>query len=139
MIEAGSRASSTWQLAVACVGTVATYLWGGWDTVITALFVLVCLDYVTGVAAAAVRGELDSAIGARGIACKVLIFAVVAAANVLDRTGGLGEPVLRTVTALWYAANEAISITENAGEAGVPIPGRLREAMARLRDGDSEG
>lgn len=131
--------SGGWRVVFVSIGTAATYLWGGWDAVITALFVLVCLDYVTGVAAAAVRGELDSAIGARGIARKVLIFAVVAAANVLDRTGGLGEPVLRTVTALWYASNEAISITENAGEAGVPIPGRLREAMARLRDGDSEG
>jgi phage-related holin len=57
----------------------------------------------------------------------------VAAANVLDRAGGLGDPVLRTATAIWYAANEAVSITENAGEAGVPIPARLREAIARLK------
>ena len=105
---------------------------------IKALLVLVCLDYSTGVVAAAVQGELDSAVGARGIARKVLIFAVVAAANVLDRAGGLGEPVLRTATAIWYAANEAISITENAGEAGVPIPAKLREMLARLRDGGGE-
>lgn len=135
MIEAGSRASSTWQLAVACVGTVATYLWGGWDTVIAALVVLACLDYITGVIAAAVHGRLDSRIGARGIARKVMLFAVVAAATVVDRVGGLGEPVLRTITAIWYAANEALSVLENAGEIGVPIPEQLRVAIAQLRDG----
>ena len=133
-ISTDGRICPLWHAAIALIGTAATYLWGGWDTVIKALVVLVCLDYATGVIAAAVQGKLDSAIGARGIARKVMIFAVVAAANILDSAGGLGEPVLRTATAIWYAANEAISITENAGEAGVPIPERLCRMLARLRD-----
>jgi len=128
------RIDDAWRAIVACLGTLATYLWGGWDTVIKALVVLVCLDYATGVIAAAVQGQLDSAIGARGIARKVMLFAVVAAATVVDRVGGLGEPVVRTITALWYAANEALSVLENAGEIGVPIPEKLCRMLARLRD-----
>ena len=136
MIEAtaNGRVDGAWQLAVACLGTLATYLWGGWDTVITALLVLTCIDYATGVVAAAIRGELDSGIGAQGIARKIGMFVVVAAANVLDNTGGIGEPIMRTIACWWYCANEGLSILENAGEIGVPIPERLRAAIARLRD-----
>lgn len=102
---------------------------------LVALVVLACIDYATGVAAAAIHGELDSSIGARGIARKVGMFVVIAAAQVLDSTGGLGEPVLRTLTCWWYCANEGLSILENAGEIGVPIPEQLREAIVRLKDG----
>ena len=133
-ISTDGRLCAVYRAATALIGTVATYLWGGWDTVIKALVVLVCLDYATGVIAAAVQGQLDSAIGARGIARKVMLFAVVAAATVVDRVGGFGEPVMRTITALWYAANEALSVLENAGEIGVPIPERLCRMLARLRD-----
>lgn len=134
-ISTDGRLCAVYRAAIALIGTVATYLWGGWDTVIAALVVLACLDYITGVIAAAVHGRLDSRIGARGIARKVMLFAVVAAATAVDRAWGLGGPVLRTATALWYAANEGLSILENAGQIGVPIPEQLRAAIARLRDG----
>ena len=127
--------SGRWRVVFASIGTAATYLWGGWDAVLMALVVLACIDYATGVAAAAIRGELDSGIGARGIARKIGMFVVVAVAHVLDSTGGLGEPVLRTVACWWYCANEGLSILENAGEIGVPIPEQLRAAIARLREG----
>ena len=119
---------------IAALGTAATYLWGGWDAVFTALVTLVCMDYVTGWAAAWVRGRLSSDAGRRGIAKKVGMFVVVAVCNILDQLGGLGEPILRTVAIWWYLANEALSIVENLGEVGVPIPGRLRQALAALRD-----
>ena len=134
-ISTDGRLCAVYRAAIALIGTVATYLWGGWDTVIAALVVLACLDYITGVIAAAVHGRLDSRIGARGIARKVMLFAVVAVATVVDRAGGLGEPVLRTITAIWYAANEALSVLENAGEIGVPIPAKLQEMLTRLKDG----
>jgi len=78
--------------------------------------------------------RLSSDIGRRGIAKKVGMFIVVAVCNILDQLGGLGEPILRTVAIWWYLANEALSIVENLGEVGVPIPGRLRQALAVLRD-----
>ena len=134
-VTTGGRIDSAWQLVVTCVGTLATYLGGGWDAVLVALVVLACIDYATGVAAAAVRQELDSSVGARGIARKVGMFVVVAAATVLDNSGGVGEPIMRTIACWWYCANEGLSILENVGEIGVPIPEQLRAAIARLRDG----
>lgn len=116
------------------VGTVATYLWGGWDAVLMGLVVLASLDYVSGVIAAWHRRELDSRVGARGIARKVGMFVVVAVANIIDQAGVVGEPILRTAATWWYIGNEALSIVENLGEVGVPIPGRLRLALAVLRD-----
>lgn len=127
-------ASNVWKAIIAAVGTAATYLWGGWDAVFTALVVLACMDYVTGWASAWVRGRLSSDAGRRGIARKMGMFVVVAVCNILDQLGGLGEPILRTVAIWWYLANEALSIVENLGEVGVPIPGRLRQALAVLRD-----
>src|SRR5690606_5994437 len=115
---------------IAAVGTVATYLWGGWDAVLLALVVLASLDYVSGVVAAWHRRELDSRVGARGIARKVGMFVVVAVANIIDQTGVVGEPILRTVTTWWYIGNEALSIIENLADMGVQIPERLLSALA---------
>jgi len=124
---------------IAALGTAATYLWGGFDAVFLALVVLACMDYVTGWAAAWVHGRLSSDVGRRGIARKVGMFVVVAVCNILDQLGGLGEPILRTVAIWWYIGNEALSVVENLGEVGVPIPDRLRQALAVLRDKHGEG
>ena len=123
---------------IAAVGTVATYLWGGWDAVLLALVVLASLDYVSGVIAAWHRRELDSRIGARGIARKVGMFLVVAVCNIIDQTGALGEPVLRTVTTWWYLGNEALSIVENLADIGVPIPERILSALASLKGEEAQ-
>jgi len=125
---------SLFKATTAALGTAATYLWGGFDAVFLALVVLACMDYVTGWAAAWVHGKLSSDAGRRGIAKKVGMFVIVAVCNILDQLGGLGEPILRTVAIWWYLANESLSIIENLEEVGVPIPGRLRQALAILRD-----
>jgi len=127
-------ARNVWKTFIAAVGTAVTYLWGGFDAVFLALVVLACMDYVTGWAAAWVHRRLSSDIGRRGIARKVGMFVVVAVCNILDQLGGLGEPILRTVAIWWYIGNESLSVVENLGEVGVPIPGRLRQALAVLRD-----
>lgn len=124
--------------AITALGTVATYLLGGWDAVLLALVVLSSIDYVSGVVAAWHRRDLDSRIGARGIARKVGMFVVVAVANIIDQTGVVGEPILRTVTTWWYIGNEALSIIENLADIGVPIPERLLSALASLRGEEAQ-
>jgi len=127
-------ATNIWKTIIAAVGTAATYLWGGWDAVFAALVVLACMDYVTGWAAAWVHRRLSSDIGRRGIAKKVGMFVIVAVCHLIDQLSDLGDPILRTAAIWWYIGNEALSIVENLGEIGVPIPGRLRQALAVLRD-----
>lgn len=131
--------SSTIKVIVAAIGTAATYLWGGWDAVLVALVTLACMDYLTGWMAAWVGRRLSSDVGRRGIAKKVGMFAIIAVCNVIDQVGGLGEPILRTMAAWWYVGNEALSIIENLSEVGVPIPGRLKHALAVLRDRERSG
>jgi len=125
---------SLYKAATAALGTAATYLWEGWDAVFLALVTLACLDYLTGWASAWVGGRLSSDVGRRGIVKKVGMFVVISVCHIMDQLGGLGEPILRTVAIWWYIGNEALSIVENLGEVGVPIPGRLRQALAVLRD-----
>lgn len=103
-----------------------------------ALIVFVLTDYVTGFASAVVRKELSSSVGFKGLARKVLIFLIVGIANVLDVYVLGANAVLRTAVILFYMANEGLSIIENAGEIGLPIPKKLRDVLAQLRKKSGE-
>lgn len=120
--------------ATAVVGTAATYLLGGWDTVLMALVALVVLDYVTGLLAAWVKRGLDSRVGAKGIAKKVGYFVLVALASIIDQSAGLDAPILRTVAIWFLIANEGLSVTENLGVIGVPVPKQITDHLERLRN-----
>lgn len=123
-----------WQSCFALGATLLQFLFGGWSLPLQILVAFVAIDYLSGVAAAFVCKRLDSAIGARGIAKKVGFLVLVAVAHLLDQIAGLGAPVLQTATIWFLVANEGISITENLGEIGVPIPQSLQEALRRLKD-----
>lgn len=109
------------------------YLFGEFDGMMTALITLIVLDYITGIIAAVAEKKLSSEVGARGIAKKVIMLLVVAVANVADRDI-IGEGnVLRSVTAMFYIANEGISLLENGARLGVPMPKKLIDVLAQLK------
>jgi toxin secretion/phage lysis holin len=117
---------------VAIGGAVASYLFGGWSSLLSILLTFVVLDYVTGFAAAAKEGKLNSEVGMWGIAKKVGIFAIVAAAHLVDTA--LGDAHLfRDAAIFFFLANELLSVIENAGRIGVPIPPVLQQAVEVLR------
>lgn len=117
----------------AAVCALFGYLFGEYDGMMAALTALIVLDYITGVIAAAVEKRLSSEVGARGIAKKVIMLLVVAVANVVDASV-IGEGnVLRSVAALFYIANEGISLLENGARLGVPMPKKLIDILAQLR------
>lgn len=120
--------------ALALGATALHFLFGGWSAPLQVLVTFIVLDYCTGVVAAYVGKRLDSSIGARGIARKVGFMVLVAVAHLLDKGTGMAAPVLQTATIWFLIANEGISITENLGEIGVPIPRTLQDALKRLRD-----
>lgn len=124
---------------IAFSGAAASYLFGGWSSLLSILLTFVILDYLTGIAAAAKEGKLESNIGLWGIARKVFIFGIVAVAHLAD--SALGDAhVLRDMAIFFYLANELLSLIENAGRFGVPIPPVLKKAVAILREkgGDKE-
>jgi len=117
---------------VAVSGAAASYLFGGWSALLSILLTFVVLDYVSGVAAAAKEGRLRSDVGLWGIARKVAIFAVVAVAHLVD--SALGDAHLfRDAAVFFYLANELLSITENLGRVGAPIPPVVQRAVEILR------
>src|SRR5690606_4744017 len=109
-----------------------SYLYGGWNALLGVLLAFVVADYLTGVAAAAVEGKLNSAIGFKGIAKKVGVFLVVAVAHLADTVLG-DQSLIMDAAIFWYLANELLSITENAGRIGVPIPPVIARAVEVLR------
>lgn len=113
-------------------GALASYLFGGWSALLGVLLAFVAIDYVTGVLAASIEGKLNSSIGWKGITRKVLIFIMVAVANFVDRALG-DSHIFRDATIFFYLANELLSIVENVGRAGLPVPAVIQQAIQVLK------
>ncbi len=121
--------------AIAAVCTAAGFIFGDMDGLMIALVTLIVLDYISGVIAAVAEKKLSSAVGAKGIAKKVFMLLIVAVANIVD-INVIGEGhVLKSVTAMFYTANECISLIENAGRLGVPVPKKLLDVLEQLKNG----
>lgn len=122
------------QAAITALGGVIGYFVGGMDGLLTALIILMALDYITGVMCAIVDKQLSSAIGFKGIFKKVLIFMLVGVAHIVDmHVIGTGE-ALRSAVICFYLSNEGVSLLENAGHLGLPIPEKLKAILTQLHD-----
>lgn len=120
------------------LGGLVGYLWGGWSTLMGILLTFVFIDYATGLFASALEGKLSSKVGFKGIFKKVMIFAIVAVAHLIDEALGGQNDIFRDATIFFYLANELLSILENAGRAGLPIPDKLQNAVDVLKN-DKKG
>jgi toxin secretion/phage lysis holin len=125
---------SAMKAAGAAFAAGITAIFGRWDMLMTVLVVMVTADYVTGMIAAAIKGELDSRIGLRGILKKLMLFAAVAVAAAADTLSGMEGHPIRAAACLFYVGNEAVSILENVAAAGVPIPAKVAALFHRLKD-----
>ena len=127
----------------ACVGAAIASLFGGWNGAMTTLVILMLIDYVTGIIVAGVfhaspkssGGALSSAVGFKGICRKFVILLIVVVACRVDLL--LETNIIRDATCIGFCANELVSITENAGLMGIPLPRKLVEAIEVLR-GDND-
>lgn len=114
---------------VLCAGL--TLLFGGMDTILLVLIFLMATDYVSGVWSAALSGTLSSKKGFSGLFKKVMILAIVAVGHMIGEIVSI--PEIRSLVIGFYIANEGISILENAGELGVPLPEKLIEVLECLK------
>ena len=126
------------KVIVATIGTGLTWLFGSWDTAIGILVLFIVLDYCTGIIRGYVNKELSSDVGLKGIARKAVIFIVLIIAVALDRLMNTGSWVFRTLVCYFYIANEGLSLIENCGALGLPIPEKLKDALAQLKDGEKK-
>lgn len=111
---------------------IVVYLLGGIDAAMTALLIFIVLDYITGLTAACIAGEASSKQGFKGILKKILILVLVAVSVRIDELTNSGG-VLRTLVIYYFVSNEGLSIIENLGQVGVPIPQVLKRAIKELR------
>ena len=125
----------TWiQLMLAAIGGWLGWFVGGADGFLYALIAFVVIDYITGVMCAIVDKKLSSEVGFKGICKKVLIFILVGVGNIID-VQVLGQAgVLRTAVIFFYLSNEGVSLLENAGHLGLPVPAKLKAVLEQLHD-----
>ncbi|MDR2531566.1 MAG: phage holin family protein [Oscillospiraceae bacterium] len=129
---------TTTQLGFAGVGGALGWFLGGFDGLILTLIAFVVVDYITGILRAIIEKTLSSRIGARGIVKKVVLFLVVGVAHLADVYLLEDGDALRTAVIFFYLSNEGLSLLENAAALGLPVPERLKAALAQLHGRDKK-
>lgn len=122
------------QVAVTALGGWIGYAVGGVDGLMTALIVLMALDYITGIMCAIVDKQLSSSIGFKGIFKKMLIIMLVGVAHIVDLHVVGSHEALRSAVICFYLSNEGVSVLENASRLGLPIPEKLKAVLSQLHD-----
>ena len=129
----------TFCMAVGALGAAIASLYGGWDAALQTLILFMAVDYVTGLIVAGVfhaspksrTGALESRAGWKGLIRKGETLLIVLVACQLDAV--IGGSFVRDAAIIGFSANEAISIVENAGLMGLPIPAAITKAIDILK------
>ena len=117
------------------IGGTLAMLFGGWDASLMTLLIFMGIDYVSGLVVAGVfhkskkseNGALESKAGWKGLAKKAMTLLFVLISHQLDAV--IGVAYIRDAVIIGFIANELISIVENAGLMGVPLPGVVKKAI----------
>lgn len=125
-------------------GSIASYL-GGWDSALQTLLIFMAVDYITGLMVAGIfhksdktpGGGLESRAGFKGLCRKGVVLLIVLVACRLDLL--TGSDFIRDSCVVAFVVNEAISIIENAGLMGVPIPAVITKALEALKAKEEGG
>lgn len=124
---------------IGAVGGWISWLLGGWDTAVVTLVIFMAIDYISGLAVAGVfhasrktdSGALESRAGWKGLCKKAMTLLFVLVAHRLDMV--IGTTYIRDAVVIAFVANELISIVENAGLMGVPLPTAIENAIDILQ------
>lgn len=125
--------------ALGAIGAGIAAAFGGWSAALTTLIIFMAIDYISGLVLAGVfhrsskseSGALESKAGWKGLCRKGLTLLIVVVASRLDVM--LGTTFVKDAVCIAYICNEAISILENAGLMGVPIPKAVKNAIEILK------
>ncbi len=125
--------------ALGAIGAGIAAAFGGWSAALTTLIIFMAIDYLSGLILAGVfhrsskteSGALESKAGWKGLCRKGLTLLIVVVASRLDVM--LGTTFVKDAVCIAYICNEALSILENAGLMGVPIPKAVKNAIEILK------
>ena len=121
------------------LGSALCWAFGGWDAAMGALLMCMAVDYISGSVVALVfhkslkteSGAYNSAYGLKGLCKKGLMLLFVLVAVQIDRI--LGADYVRDAVCIGLCANEVLSIVENLGLAGIPMPQAVTKALEQLQ------
>lgn len=131
---------------VGAVGSAIAQAFGGWDRSLLVLVISMAVDYITGLVVAGVfkkspksgGGALESRAALKGILRKAAELLAVLVAAQADKLLG-DSSFLRTAIVLFFVGDEGLSILENIGLMGVPLPRVIKNAFEALRDKGDTG
>ena len=120
---------------IGIVGGFIASQFGGWDAALTTLIIFMCVDYISSLIVAGVfhaskkseTGALESRAGWKGLIRKCFTLLFVLVAYRLDLA--IGVEYIRDTVIIGFMANELISIVENAGLMGIPLPPAITKAI----------
>lgn len=130
---------------IGVIGSSIASVFGGWDAALQTLIIFMIIDYVSGLVVAGVfhkstktdTGTLESRTGFKGLCRKGMTLLIVLIGARLDLA--IGVDYIRDAVCIGFMANEAISIVENAGLMGLPLPAVVTKAIDVLKQkADSE-
>ena len=130
---------------IGAIGAVISSFFGGWSTGLTTLVFFMAVDYISGLVVAGGfhnskktdTGALESRAGWKGLCRKCMTFIYVLIAYRLDLA--IGTNYIRDAVIIAFMVNELISITENAGLMGLPLPDAIKKAIDILQSKGKEG
>lgn len=140
----GEKMKNAILAGIGAVGSFLSYLFGGWDTAAITLVIFMTIDFISGWIVAFCHrskktesGGLSSKVGFIGLSKKFIILLLIIVANRFDLM--LGVDYIRTGACIAFMANEALSIIENAGLMGIPIPAIITKGIDLLHQkGDTD-
>ena len=115
------------------IGGIIIGLLGGWDALLKALIIVMCLDYITGLLKAIYEKKLSSEIGLKGIIKKIMYLILIALTVEAEEI--MGTEIVRSCVICFFFANEGISICENAS-IFIPVPQKIKDVLLQLREID---
>lgn len=129
---------------IGAVGAAVSALFGGWDGAMTTLIIFMAIDYVSGIICAGIfrksdkskTGALESKAGFKGLCRKGMVLMIVLVAARLDII--IGSNYIKDMVVIAFITNETISIIENAGLMGVPMPAAVTRAIELLKAKNSQ-
>lgn len=125
------------QLSFSGIATVLSFLFGGFDIALIVLCIFLVIDYITGLMKSWKKGTLNSNVGLWGILKKIGYLTLVVVSACIDKLMG-DTGAIRTLVIYFFVANEGISILENCGEFGVPLPDILMQKLEQLKGGKKD-
>ncbi len=125
---------------IGVVGGIIASMFGGWDSALVTLLLFMGIDYASGLIVAGVfhnsnkteSGALESKAGWKGLCRKCMTLLFVLIAYRLDLA--IGVDYIRNAVIIGFMANELISIVENAGLMGLPLPDAINKAIDVLTE-----